>query len=634
MPSPAETCDRHPRFIPKEIGPTVRGTIPGPLQSVVATLLLVITSVASYLPALHQPFISYDEATYVTANDHVKSGLTWPTATWAFTTYYAANWHPLTWLSHASDYQIFGGNAAGHHGINLLLHVLNAVLLFWILFRATGYLGRSWMVAALFALHPINVESVVWVAERKNLLSMLFFLLALGAYRWYARQPGMARYLTVLLLFALGLMAKPQVIMLPFVLLFWDYWPLERMFPPAVASDGAAVFPQRSFGTLLWEKVPLGLMSLASAVVTMKAQRAGGGFNPDYTLLVRMENAIVCYVRYIGKTFWPSKLAAFYPHPGSALETWKVCAAPVLLIVLSALVILSRRRYLVVGWLWFLVTLIPMIGLLQVGRQAMADRYAYLPLVGLFIMICWGMGDWADRQQISHPWIAVPALAVLLAFAMVAHRQIGYWSNDITLWTHAAQVTDRNFAAEEFLGEALERTGKPDEALPHFLRAAEINPSYPRALMFLAVRNQRDGRLTEAVEEYRQVIRKTDDAVAQNAAMRATAFANMGHAYKVLGDLAAAQPSLQSAVDFNPGNANAWMDLGVVCYQTGDFYQAANAFSHAARLRPSDIAYLLLARAYEKSDREDDAAIALRHAKLLTANYDRAQKAAADLLAH
>jgi len=595
-------------------------------------LILVAVTVALYLPVHNHPFVNYDDDVYVTVNRHVKSGLSWATAAWALTTFDAANWHPLTWLSHALDCQLFGLEPAGHHDINLLLHAINVALLFWVLLRATGCAGRSFMVAALFALHPINVESVVWIAERKNLLSMLFFLLTLGAWTWYARRPGLGRYLVEAGLFALGLMAKPQVVTLPFVLLLWDYWPLRRMFP-SPGADG--MFPARSFPSLVKEKLPLLWLSAVSAWLTVKAQRAGGGFNPDYGLLLRIANALICYIRYIARALWPVDLAPMYPHPGAALRSWQAFAALAVLAIISALVIRARqRRYLVVGWLWFLGTLVPMIGLLQVGRQAMADRYAYLPFVGLFIMACWGLGDVAQRRKLSLAWLATAAGGALLALGALTYRQIGYWRDNVTLWAHTAQVTSANYEAEDNWGEALEKAGRADEAVPHFRRAAQISPSYPPAIMFLAVQNQREGKLQEAIQQYRQVIRGTQWAIYQNAAIRAVALANMGHAYRELGNLPEAQASLRSSVELNAGNFAAWMDLGLVSQKLGDAYQAADAYSQAMKLQPSDVGYVLLARALQQSGRNEEAETALRHAKLLSNNYERAQAMAAQLLAH
>ncbi|MGC2112802.1 MAG: hypothetical protein WA655_24995, partial [Candidatus Korobacteraceae bacterium] len=295
-------------------------------------LLLVLLTVALYYPVKNHPFVNYDDNVYVTDNLHVQSGLSWDTVTWAFAAHDAGNWHPLTWLSHALDFQLYDLNPGGHHLTNLLLHVLNALLLFWVLYRATGYVGRSFMVAALFAVHPVNVESVVWISERKTLLSMVFFLLALGAYRWYASKPGIGRYSLVAVLFALGLMAKPQIITFPFVLLLWDYWPLERMsFSRDKRPDSAeaGTYPAKSFVALLEEKLPLFAIAVASAAMTMKAQRAAGAVIPlgMYPLSVRLSNAIVSYARYLAKMIWPLHLAPMYPHPGDGLRAWQVYGA-------------------------------------------------------------------------------------------------------------------------------------------------------------------------------------------------------------------------------------------------------------------------------------------------------------------
>ncbi len=363
--------------------------------------LLMLLTLAVYNPVKRLAFVNYDDRDYVTRNIQVQSGLEWDTVQWAFSTLDAANWHPLTWLSHALDYQLFGMNPSRHHSTNLLLHALNVALLFWVLRRATGYAGRSFMVAALFALHPINVESVAWVSERKNLLSMLFFILALGAWRWYAQKPRLHRYAVVAILFALGLMAKPQIITLPFVLLLWDYWPLQRMFRSPDLSE-PSLYPPRPFSWLVVEKLPLLVLAAASACITIVAQRAGGAMSglSYFPRSIRLENAVVSYVRYIDKALWPARLANFYPHPQGLLNPWQVLAAFALLLGITALVIAQRRhRYLLVGWFWFLGTMVPMIGIVHVGAQGMADRYAYLPFIGLFLMICWALADWARRFQ-------------------------------------------------------------------------------------------------------------------------------------------------------------------------------------------------------------------------------------------
>src|SRR3984893_12770967 len=335
----------------------------------------------------------------------------------------------MTWLSHALDCELFGLNPAGHHGVNVLLHAANAVLLFLLLQSATGLRWRSLMVAALFALHPMNVESVAWAAERKNVLSMLFFLLALYAYVWYARGPGLRRCAAVAFLFALSLLAKPQAITFPFLLLLWDYWPLRRIDAAAETTQAGGTH-KLSSARLLLEKVPLLLVSAASAVVTMEAQQAGGAVKDlaHYSLLLRLETTVISYARYLGKAFWPSKLVLPYPHPLKLSPAWQVGGAVILLLLITVLVLRAReQRYLAVGWFWFLGSLVPMIGLIQVGAQAMADRYAYIPFIGLFLMIVWLVADWvvvgwtvADRnqnhaRQVSTRWVAIPAIACLLA---------------------------------------------------------------------------------------------------------------------------------------------------------------------------------------------------------------------------
>jgi len=621
-------------------------------RTLILGLVLVVATIVLYYPAIHHPFVNYDDDGYVTENHHVQSGLTWDTVAWAFTSYDQANWHPVTWLSHALDWQLFQLDPAGHHGTNVLLHALNVALLFWILLQATGSASRSFMVAALFALHPINVESVVWVAERKNLLSMLFFLLALGAYRWYAREPRPGRYAVIALLFALGLMTKPQVITLPFVLLLWDYWPLRRMFADGgpVATGTEIVFPPRSFLNLLLEKLPLVALSAISAVVTMNAQRVGGGINPELSLAARLANAAVCYARYVGKAVWPTRLAPMYPHPGNSLAKWEVLSALLFLLVVTALVIAARRhRYLPVGWLWFLGTLIPMIGLVQVGRQAMADRYAYLPFIGLFIMICWGVADcvvassrWLgsrrglttagaetanSRQPVSAILLATVSAGVVVALILVAHRQIDYWGDNVTLWSHTLQVTNRNYEAEEDLGEALLEKGEQADALIHFYQATEIDPRRTLPHMHIAVYDQEHGKLQEAIEQYRKAI-----SVSQNSSTNARAFSNMGHAYLQLGNMAQASENLQEAVRLDPHKMEIWIDLGLAKQKSGDFAGAIQAYSEGVKVKPTDVGYLLLARALQQSGHQDEAATATQRAKALSANFAGAQRVADRIL--
>jgi protein O-mannosyl-transferase len=513
---------------------------------VVFGLLLVVATVSLYYPVNHHQFVSYDDDVYLTNNWHIKYGLSWTGVKWAFTAFYADNWHPLTWLSHGLDCQLFFLNAGRHHATNLLLHAMNALLLYWVLLRATGYTGRSFMVAALFALHPINAESVAWVSERKNLLSMFFFLLALGAYRWYARQPRVGRYATVALLFALGLMSKPQIITLPFVILLWDYWPLRRMFAGGEgARSQTLAIPAKSFRWLVLEKVPLLFLVAASAVITLHAQREA---TTPYPFSVRLANALVSYAWYVKKAFWPSHLALLYPHPPGLPSIRQMAAASLLLLAVTVLVVAARRqRYLPVGWLWFLGTLVPMIGLVQVGRQAMADRYAYLPFVGLFIMVCWGTAEWSEQRHLRPAWLRAASAAALLALAMVAHGQIGYWKDSYALWSRSIQVTSPNYEAENNLGVVLMNEGRLEEALPHLRAAVALKPLSVINNLNLAICEQRHRDFVQAVEHYQTVLRLTQNDVPNNAKWRYDAFKNLSFTYRDMGDSPHAQQSHEEA---------------------------------------------------------------------------------------
>lgn len=621
-------------------------------QKIFLGLVLAVAIVAVYYPVHWQPFANYDDADYVTDNLHVKAGLHWTTVKWALTARDAANWHPVTWISHALDTQIFDLNPAGPHDVNVLLHIVNALLLFWVLQRTTGFVGRSWMVAALFALHPVNVETVAWIAERKNLLSMFFFLLTLAAYRWYASNPRVTRYLVVAVPFALGLMSKPQVITLPFVLLLWDYWPLGRLAPRSSPSalrrnssgeisgeKRTANCELRTSGEqrrtnvewrwLLLEKVPLLALCAASAVFTLKAQ-AGGGATSYYRLALRLQNALVSYARYLGKVFWPSGLALFYPYPLKPYPLWQVCGAAFILLAISAAAALAyRRRYLAVGWLWFLGTLVPMIGLVQVGTQAMADRYAYLPFVGLFIMVCWLVAEWTAQMHLSPVLLRAASVVVLLALALVSHRQVGFWNDHITLWTHVLEVTNNNWVGENNLGTALLKTGRMEDAIPHFRAAAALDPTDPNSTMNIGTYEQAHGNLPTAIKLYKKAAE-----MARNPKVKARAYNNLGYAYKDTGDLADAQTNLQNAVATDPEFVGAWISLGLVAQRAGDLPLAVSSYSRAMQIHPSDFGYLLLAGALEASGDQAQAASARQKAALLSNDLITAQHYADKLLAH
>jgi hypothetical protein len=399
------------------------------LRIVLVCISLAIAVLVLYSRVKDADFVNYDDLSYVTQNAHVQEGLRWKTFTWALRSTQSDNWHPLTWLSHALDCQLYGLNPVGHHITNVVFHVINVLLLFLLLTRATGAIGRSALVAALFALHPLNVESVAWVAERKNVLSMLFFFLAIGAYGWYAIKPSLRRYGLMVAMFALGLAAKPAVITFPLVLLLLDYWPLRRVNTwarprlgpnrrkkQAGPAGGQGWGPTletspASWSQLVVEKLPLLVLSAGSAVITIVAQKAGGTVRSleVFSLSVRLQNALYAYAMYVWKAFWPTRLTVLYPHPGPTLSGLQLGLAAAFLGAVSLLVWKQRvsRAYLITGWLWYLGTLVPVIGLIQVGQQAMADRYAYIPLIGVFVMLVWGLGD--DGRMVMLVELLLPA---------------------------------------------------------------------------------------------------------------------------------------------------------------------------------------------------------------------------------
>lgn len=507
-------------------------------RSVILSVLLFVVTVGIYAPVHNHPFFDLDDPKYVTENPHIADGLTPGVVFWAFTHGYAGNWHPLTWVSHAIDIQIFGLDPAGPHDENVILHALSALLLFWVLKRATGYTGRSLMVAALFALHPVNVESVAWIAERKTMLSTLFCLMALGAYQWYAMKPGrpgVVRYLVVTFLFGLGLLCKPQIIMLPLVLLLWDYWPLRRVLignEPASAANG---IPAKSAWWLIKEKFPLFFICLVDAGLTVIAQHVAGASQP-WTVWVRLENAIVSYTRYIRKAFWPTNLALYYPHPGRSLHWWQVGGAAIVLLLITGFALRARRqRYLIVGWLWFLIMLIPMIGLVQADVQGMADRYAYVSFIGLFIMICWGVSDFVAQKQLPKAVLPTLAVCALVPLTLVTHNQIGYWSDNVTLWAHSAQVTTRNWKAEWLWGISLEAEGKHDEAVKHYYRAAAFEKNDPFINLGIAHYEHARGNFPVALEYYQRAL-----ADAWNPPQVSETLQNMAAVYRLMGEPAKA----------------------------------------------------------------------------------------------
>jgi tetratricopeptide (TPR) repeat protein len=580
-------------------------------------LLLAVVTFALYTPAIGHPFIfNYDDDIYVSNNAHVKAGVGWRTVTWALRSTESANWHPLTWLSHALDCELYGLNPHGHHLTSVLLHVLNVVLLFLLLLRATGSVGRSFMVAALFAVHPFNVESVAWIAERKNVLSTLFFLLTLGAYGWYARQPNLKRYLAVAALFVLGLASKPMVVTLPCVLLLLDFWPLRRIQGWAqVSPDAAFSVPQARFSWLVVEKLPLLALSAAASAVTIFAQRSGGSMRLVLPLSVRLENAIYAYAMYVWKGFWPARLAVFYPHPGATLAVWRLGLAALFVLFVSALVWQQRaaRPYLIVGWLWFLGTLVPVIGLIQVGEQAIADRYAYIPLIGVFVMAVWAAADLADRRQVSFRSRAKTAATVLGIFALFASDQLRYWRSAVDLWAHAVDVTQNNFLGEQNLGAALLASERYDEALPHFKKSIQLRPLDPGGHLNLAGDLALNGHRREAIEEYETAVPLISDA-----GMLVETYNTLGRLYSDLGNYAKARASYQQVLRIDPQQASARDGLAKV--------ELSDAIRNVVE-SPSGEGYLRLGQVLQQEGRAPEAQAAYKQALELNPKLGEARKA-------
>jgi len=580
-------------------------------------LLLAVVTFAVYSPAIGHPFIfNYDDDSYVINNGHVQAGLVWGTVRWSLTSTEAANWHPLTWLSHALDCTLYGLSPSGHHFTNVLLHALSVVLLFWLLVRATGAPGRSFLVAALFAIHPLNVESVAWIAERKNVLSTLFFLLALGAYGWYARQPDVKRYLVVTALFVLGLASKPMVVTLPCVLLLLDFWPLRRIQGLDQSTPEIAVsVPQESISRLILEKLPLLVLSAAACAVTIFAQRSGGSMRLVLPLGVRLENAIYAYAMYVWKALWPAWLAVFYPHPGATLVVWRLGLATLFVVSVSALAWWQRtpRPYLIAGWLWFLGTLVPVIGLVQVGEQAIADRYAYIPLIGIFVMVVWGAADLADSRQLAFAPRAKVAAVVLGVLVLFTCDQLRYWRSAVDLWAHTVDVTQDNFFGEQNLGAAFLEAERYDEAIPHFKRAISLRPQDPGGHLNLAGDFALTDRPRDAILEYETAI-----PLVTNPKMRLSALDTLGRLYSQVGEYSKARANYEQALQINPEQADAKDGLAKV--------ELSNAVRNVAE-SPSAQGYFRLGQILQQQGRAPEAQAAFQQALELNPKLGEAKRA-------
>ncbi len=532
-------------------------------------LALATITFAVFFQVRNFDLVNYDDNKYVTENRHILTGLTRENVIWAFTSGYAANWHPLTWLSHMLDCQLFKTNPAGHHLINLLLHIINALLLLAVLYKMTGSVGKSAFVAALFALHPLTVESVAWVSERKNVLSTMFWFLTLIAYVRYTKLRNLKWYFLALSFFTLGLMAKPMLVTLPFVLLLLDYWPLERL-------------ERKNLYYLILEKLPFFAFSTVSCIITFFVQRSGGAVALILKLPpnMRIANCFVSYIEYMRKTIWPSKLTVFYPYPLNTIPAWHIILAVLLLLAISVFAIFfaSRHRYLFAGWFWYLGTLVPVIGIVQVGEQAWADRYSYIPLIGLFIIAAWAFPFLLKKVFVPQTMIAFLALIILSVFSVCTLLQLRYWRNSATLFEHALAINKNNYVAHYCLGDWWLQQGKNDKAVAHFNEALRINPNYLLAHIGLGITFAKQGKLDQAIERFRYGI-KYDPEFAE-------AYYNLGVALAAQGKYNNALQQYHKAAELNPDYVTVYNNMGAIFFLQGKLDEAIDCYQKALKLEP------------------------------------------------
>jgi len=594
----------------------------------IVSLFLIIITLAVFWQVRNHEFVNFDDDDYITTNRYVQAGWTWEGVSWAFTSKFHGHWHPVTWLSHMTDCQLFGLNPAGHHLTSLFLHIANVLLLFLILERMTGALFRSALVAALFAIHPLHVEPVAWIADRKDVLSTSFWMLAMWAYVRYAERPGFGRYILILVAFILGLMAKPMVVTLPLVFLLMDYWPLRRFQFGQNHNSLKPRYQSASLRRLVGEKVLFLVVTGAFVILTVLARHSfflysknimkyGASQRPFLSSLMpeghNLIHAPVSYITYIGKLLWPFNLAAPYPKPGMPV-IWQVGAAGLLLICISFLVFWKGRRspFLPVGWLWYLLTLLPVIGVVKAAPYMLADRYTYLPLIGLFIMIAWGVPDLVAGWRYRRLVLGISTAMLVLGFTVSSWLQVRHWKNGLTLFEHVVNVTTDNWLAHNNLGTALEAKGRFDEAITHYSEAVRINPNLVHIHNNLGAVLDRQGRFDEAISHFSEAVRiKPDYAEAHNnlgvvltkqgkleeaighylkalviKPDHAEAHNNLGLAYIGQGRVEEAFGHFSDAIQIKPHYAEAHFNLGVALAKQGKVWWAIRHFSEAVRIKP------------------------------------------------
>ena len=580
-------------------------------------IVVVAATLVAYEPVRHNEFVNYDDPAFITSNSHVRDGLSWEGVKWAFGGAHVDYWRPLTWLSHMADCQLYGLNAAGHHAMSVIIHIVTSLLLFYLFQRMTGAMWRSGFVAAAFALHPVHVEAVAWAAERKDVLGGLFWVLTMLAYMQYVDRPGIRRYLSVVALFAMAIMSKPMVVTLPFVLLLLDYWPLERF--RWRRSSNRADHQTIWAGRLVLEKMPLLLMSAGLAVMTVVAQADIGAVSAVELVPVsyRIGNMFVSYVAYIGQTIWPIGLAVIYPL--NPMDRAAVAPAPLFAVMLAAatigaLYIGRRRRYVAVGWLWYIGTLVPVIGLVQVGPQAMADRYMYIPMVGLLIIASWGVGDLASGRRWKQAVVAVMGTAAVFAMVVLARIQVTYWRNSVTLFEHALKAVGSNPLAEDSYGNALFKAGRADEAVVHLSRAVEMSPTFFDARNNLGKVFLQQGKADEAIACFEELIERGHDPAdvyydlgvalgmqgRYDQAVRCfdnvlerepdypSARKRIGSALLGAGKPAEAVSYLERALEATGDDAEVYMNLGVAHARCGRPEPAKENWARAIHIEPNN----------------------------------------------
>jgi len=586
-------------------------------------LALTVATLAVFWQVQNAAFINFDDDLFIFENRHVQDGLSLKGVVWAFTTTQPDYWHPLPWLSHMLDWHLYGGKPKGHHFNNLLLHIANTLLLFLVLSRMTRAIWRSAFVAALFAIHPLHVEPVAWVTARKDILSTFFWVLTLGAYTLYVERPGTMRYLLLLIAFAVGLMSKPMLVTMPFLLLLLDYWPLCRLpFSPKGPDEtlqgkewSGKDSPRQSPRGLIYEKLPL--IALAAISILLTIYWGDDNLTAEHkTIGLRVGNILVSYVMYVVKTVLPFKLAIFYPYPVE-IPLWRSMGACVLLIGLSALILRSavRHPYLIVGWLWYLGLLLPVSGLIQLSGHwpAMADRYTYVPLIGLFIMIAWGIAELATRRSRQSTLIILLAFLVISGFMIISRQQVRHWRNSITLFRHALDVTAENYVAHNNLGHALAQKGELEDAVPHFTAALRIKPDDVNLHNNIGAALARQGRFQEAIPHFLKALEIVPDSITVHYSL-GRAWLSTGNTEDAIGsfskalalkpDFAQAHYYIGIALDrqekrdeamarfmealrIKPDYPEAHNRLGVALYRNGDFHAALSHFSRAVQIRPA-----------------------------------------------